>query len=252
MAYTFNGTSQSLSMASLPSASLAPPFTMLIWANRAWTTTISERALVHLSTASDLSNRGFYLLHSKPGGSDSQFSVLTRNGISATAIATVAVSLSGPGWIPIVGRWTSSSARSIHLYGATASNVVSNAPSYGTEETYIGQRAGGTTWFEGSVGDFAMWNVALSDAEIDVLLRTNEGSGIGGSEVGAVDPRAVRSSSLLCHFRLLHGSDLKCPFTNLTFTENGSPTVVAHPPVKRPMLYHHDSGHAKQRIIVSP
>lgn len=106
---------------------------------------------------------------------------------SATAVTPVAApNPSASEWHHACGVWTSASSRAAFIDGGNkGTNATSTTPS-GIVSTAIGQASFNAG---GSIADVAIWNVALSDAEVLALAR-------------GMSPMLVRPSALVAYWPL--------------------------------------------------
>ena len=217
MAFTFNGTTQYLSAAASPIASSPSVFTMAAWANGA---------------AQD--GRLFFAL-----GSSSNTSPIIGMGTGATSISQSTDSLRpfvrlNSGTFPfgnltaecISGLWNSTWKHAAMSFDGTdfkayanGVNSLTKAGTLGaldTNRTAIGAllRASPILYFGGQVAEAAIWNVALTDAEVDSLAH-------------GVTPDQIRPQSLVFYAPIVRNlQELKGA---LTITNNNTATVSDHP-----------------------
>lgn len=208
MAYSFNGSTQYLGVSSNPIT--AYPFTMVGWFNTAVTT----GTLTIAYQGSTLANsQGLTLSAGKVAAS-------TTVAGQGTASATTTASYSTSQWQHAAGVWTAATDRAVFLNG---SNKVTNTTSrlYSSTTTildvgsfFFNNARGG--YFNGQIAEVAIWNAALSDAEIASLAA-------------GFTPDQVRPQSLQFYSPLVRNLiDVR---SGLVITNNNSAAVVAHPRV---------------------
>ena len=219
MAFTFNGTTQYLSAAASPIASSPSVFTMAAWANGA---------------AQD--GKLFFAL-----GSSTNNSPIIGLGTGATSISQSTNALRpfvrvNSGIFPfgnlaaecISGFWNSTwkhGAMSFdgtnykaYAEGVNSLTVAGSLGALDTNRTAVGclLRSGVALHFSGQVAEAAIWNVALTDAEVDALAH-------------GFTPDQIRPQSLVFYTPLVRNiQDLK---GGLTITNNNTATVSDHPRV---------------------
>lgn len=147
----------------------------------------------------------------------------TRNGTFNSANSSA-----GPGaanaWYQAAGVWTSSTDRKAYFNGGNeGSNTTDRTPDF-IDESAIGRTNDSTpgNYFDGSIAEMGIWNVALTPAEIATL-------GKGYSVL------FVRPQSLVDWIPLFKSEDTGFK-TRRAFTANGTPTVDTHPPIIYPSI----------------
>ena len=120
---------------------------------------------------------------------------------------------------------TNATNRTVYLDGGGAGND-SNSSVFptGTDVTLIGRReyiAGPASYFSGNIAEAAIWNAALSAAEVGVLAA-------------GYSPLFVRPQSLVAYWPLIRDTDDDI-VGGYSMTPVNSPTVAAHPRVLYPI-----------------
>lgn len=130
----------------------------------------------------------------------------------------------------LCGRWTAIDDREVILNGDIAnkgSSAVSAEPA-GPDRTSLG-RFGDSTSFpsdDGSLGECAVWGVALGDSEIGALSR-------------GVSPLLIRPAALISYWPMIGRSSSEVDIVGgLNLTLVGSPAAKAHPRVIYPVAPH--------------
>ncbi len=159
------------------------------------------------------------------GGSDA--AVATRNdatgGNSATTVATAADITT---WHHVAGIFTSSTATSVFLDGASkdASGATSRTPT-GLANIRIGTNASSASDYSGRIGHVALWNIALADADV-VLLAAG------------ANPLTIQAANLVAYWPMTDsttpGVDVVSGTYSLTLNNNAAydaddPTVDPAP-----------------------
>jgi hypothetical protein len=162
----------------------------------------------------------------------------------AWSYATSTAALSNNVWYHACGVYREANDRSAYINGGNRGNDnVSIIPAPTTYLTRVGQRA--NLWdnhpFFGSIGEFGVWNVALTDEEVAILAK-------------GYSPLLVRPQSLIIYVPLIRGND-KDIKGGLSFSAVGIPGITAHPrvfyiaPPKTPIDY--TVGVAAASLVIS-
>ena len=198
-----------------------PPFTFAAWMNMDNTNNHVLICVGDTDTDNEsyqLTAQGFYsgdpiLVRSRDGGVNSD--AHTTAGYSADT------------WHHACGVFTADDDRAVFLDGGNkGTSAVSSAPS-GLDTSCIGGnlRSSGVTWAAfGSIADAAIWNVALTDAEVAILAA-------------GYSPLFVRPQSLVAYWPLIRDTDDDI-VGGYSMTPVNSPTVAAHPRVFYPGMPH--------------
>ena len=193
----------------------AAPLTMACWFRANDVTT--ERCLMSISDGSG-DNAWFRLdLRGDVGGDP--ICARARNGSGADARADTTAAYSTGTWQHACAVFTSSTSRTVYLNAANnATNTTSVTPS-GLTTTTIGKRSSiNSALMDGRIAYAALWNVALTAAEITLLSSR-------------INPRMIRPLSLKGYWPL-HGTspevDLSGQHNNMTVT---GATIVDNPGV---------------------
>ena len=92
----------------------------------------------------------------------------TRGGggvVSADATTTYSTNT----WYSVGGVWASSTSRKIYFEGAMEAENTSDTTASSIDTVVIGARPNKTKKLDGRVAEIAIWNVALTDAEMLIL-----------------------------------------------------------------------------------
>ena len=124
-------------------------------------------------------------------------------------------------WHHAAGVFATTSSRSVYLDGGgKGTNATSSTPS-SLDATTIGagywDQAVNSSPFSGSIAEAAIWNVALTDAEVAILAT-------------GVSPRSVRPESLVFYVPLVRDDDEDL-VGGLSLTPINTPSISAHPRV---------------------
>jgi len=196
----------------------AVPFTMACWANFA-----DNTDLQYVMALADLSepDQSFRLGKDTPGNENDIIAVSydgTTKKASTTAKATAGT------WHHICGVFASSTSRAAYLDGGNKGTDTTSSTPTGIDRTSIGRVGDSTPGYDtdGAVAEAAIWNAALTDAEVVVLAT-------------GVSPLLVRPQSLVFYMPLIRDDDEDI-VGGLSMTATNSPTISAHPRVVYPGL----------------
>lgn len=214
MARTFDGATTRLATTTTPVT--AVPFTLAAWARP--DDTISDSILGLRDTSA--SNDRFYIAHGV-GTNPSRAVVGWIVGASPSTIETT-TSLANNTWGHICGVFASSTSRTVYLNGGgSASSGASSSPS-AFETIQIGANGVGLGLFQGLIAEAAIWNAALTAAEVAILAK-------------GFCPLLVRPESLVFYAPLLGNDSPELDLSGgLSINVTGSPAKAAHPRVYMP------------------
>jgi hypothetical protein len=204
MAYSFNGTDQSLSTASTPVT--GTPLTMFVHLNSATASGLGRSLVITRATTNDRFNLQY---NSTSAGFEANQPPV-GNG---TAILLSAISANT--WLTLTGVSENNTSRFVFA-NATKSgiNTTDRTPTTGGMIIRIGAQA--TSFVNGLLAEAAIWDVVLTDDEVRSLAR------------GFKPPR-VRPQNLQFYAPIVRNlQDLR---GGLTITNNNSAPVANHPRV---------------------
>lgn len=210
MAYSFNGSNQRLTPASVPVT--AVPLTMACWF-RANNTTHAGALITFTNSQSGLN----YLTLYANGNATGDPVQIVDQGSSNFAQFGTSTGFSANQWHHACGVRSSSTSRTVYLDGgSSATNTTSIAPT-GINEFNIGsfQTAAGN-WLNGQIAEVGIWNVALTAAEVASLAD-------------GMTCDKVRPDNLVFYAPLVR--DLIDYSGGLAITNNNTATVANHPRV---------------------
>lgn len=134
------------------------------------------------------------------------------------------VDISGA-WHHTAAVFTSSTSRTVYYDGSTGSSSTSITDSYSNLDSVavaVRQWATGRSrYLDGNLAELAIWNAALTDAEVASLAA-------------GYSPLLIRPANLVFYVPLIRDNDEDI-VGGLSLTANGTPTVEAHPRVIYPM-----------------
>ncbi len=199
----------------------AVPLTMACWFNvKDITTNYFIFSLGDQSTG----NNYFVILAAGGVGGDPIAAQSSDSGGAPFAVSSSG--FSADTWHHACGVYASATSRSAFLDGGNkGSEATENTPT-GIDRLRIGSTADSSPvgWVDGAMAETAVWNVALTDAEVAIL-------GLGYS------PLMVRPSGLVFYSPLIRDisagawPDL---IGGVALTEVNTPTVAVHPPIFYP------------------
>jgi len=147
---------------------------------------------------------------------DSVWNVVLQGGSRNEAISTAGVSVNT--WHHICGVTAAANDRAVFLDGGNK-GTDATARAVGTiNRASVGVSADNTPfgYFSGRVAEAAVWNVALTDAEVAVLAN-------------GTCPLLVRTANLVSYWPLIGVEDLDW-VGGYNLTAYNTPSVAAHPP----------------------
>ena len=166
MARTFNGTSQRLWRGS--AVALQPPLTLAVWVHPSRSSAYED--VLGLCNASE-SHSGHFLQLRGPDGVRAA-AVTAQQGTFAIARSNAAYALGQ--WQHVAGVFSAADRRRVYLNGQPgAEDTVAKTPG-GLDRTTVAawESSGGVTaYFAGGTAEAAIWDVALTDAEILALAQ---------------------------------------------------------------------------------
>lgn len=161
MARTGNGSTGELVNTS--AVVTAPPFTMACWV---YPGNITAFEAV-MSVGVDASSNNYHELSLGGNVAGDPVRVRTRDTTN-TATTDTSTSYNATSWQHICGVWASTTSRSVYLDGGgKTTNTTSRSIS--VSATCLGSRQGTGQWYSGSIAHAAVWDVALTDAEVAIL-----------------------------------------------------------------------------------
>ena len=212
MARTFDaGSSQYLETASAPMT--GAPFSMACWV---WTDDSSaDKPAMCLSDIS--AGDEFYQLHI---AANDKIKFRARQGDQEIQ-TSAGVSMST--WHHILGVEAASNDRRVYLDGGSKSTGNTECTPTGNIDTIsIGRvaKAVPMEYFDGSIAEAAIWNVALTDADALILAA-------------GYSPLCVKPASIVAYWTLVRDDDRDL-VGSYSLTDNGGPTVGVHPRIIYP------------------
>jgi hypothetical protein len=155
-------------------------------------------------------------------GDPIQVSTYDFEGPFTPAVTTTGYSINT--WHHACGVWASSSDRRAFIDGGSkgtdsTDNPISNTPTH-TSVGRIYRNTGDTESMDGSIAEAAIWNVALTDAEVGVLAT-------------GIKPTQVRPENIVLYVPLVRDTD-KDLIGGLSFSKVGSPAISRHTRVYYP------------------
>jgi len=218
MARDFNGTDGRLSIDQVPMT--AAPLTVSAWVNADIDT---ARLVVFYLGDKDLSNELWWLALE---GNDTGDPVVWRcRGASSPREAITSTGFSTGTWHHICGIEASATDRRCFIDGGSkGTNTTSDSPT-GVDRTTIGRNGGTGTkhYFDGRIAHLAIWDVALTDAEVASLAA-------------GVSPLRLRRDNLVCYLPVGGQSPERDIIGGLNMTLTGTAPVAEEPPIPRSII----------------
>lgn len=216
MARTFvAASSQLLGAASSPITAL--PATIACWLKPA-TTNLTPRA--YFATIGKNAAGGYLALASIPSGAPAALTAEQYDG-TTDGTATHGTTLSAGVWQHAAAVFASSTSRSIYLNGTgkvtDTTSVVGSLAAFNQTTVGAYRDSAASDYVNGDMAEFAVWNVALTDADVAVLAL-------------GVSPRLVRPDALVFYAPLNGAYSPEIDLVghrDLTLTN--APAAAAHP-----------------------
>lgn len=210
MAYTFNGSSQYLTTTTTPVA--VAPLTMACWFNSTSSTT--SQNLIQVCSAAG--NDSFRLLiagavAAKP------VRVATTDSVPTQITADTTAGYTTNTWTHACGVFASTTSRTAYINGGNSGANTTSVNPQNVDRIRSGATINNSTisqYFAGQIAEVAIWNAALSAAEVLSLSQR-------------ASPLLIRPQSLV--FYAPNVSNLTDLIGARTITNNGTATVSAHP-----------------------
>lgn len=210
MAWSFNGSSDSLRSTSTPQPATAFPATIACWGKK--TATGANGTMLGMFGGS-ASNRWVRILM---GGDGTVTGDTNSTGTDYQAATTTATYTAGV-WTHVACVFTANNSRTIYLDGANAVTTTGTGAFSVNSRTSFGSldRSSPTEWFDGQLAEGAIWNVALTADEIASLAK-------------GIPPSRVRPQSLKFYCPLIRSAgELRFPYV---ISANGTPAASGDHP----------------------
>ncbi len=218
MSYSFDGTNDRLT--GQFTSTYPAPITMALMVKVA-AHPVSVRGLFNLGINSGSDPDSYSI---RTSGVDDTWVARSVNTAGTTSAASVVFGIDGV-WAGIVARFTSSTLRDIYVqaYANTATDVLNRAVASGSGYfIHIGELLGSVSDFTGNIAEVAVWDKALTQAEIEAYMAFNPSSGIAASNLIGYWPLSA-SNATQSNDGLDAGGDLTV--TGATFDAD-HPTMV--------------------------
>lgn len=216
MARTFNGSSQYIYTTTAPLTGY--PLTMACWFNVANVT--ADHSLMQLVDGS--SGTHYHALLAEGTRAGDPVSVRSDSGGGASA-ARSTTSFSASTWSHACTVVSAANSRAAYLNGGgKGTNTGTQTFTDGTA-IYIGVRVDTTLqlYCNGYIAEPAIWNVALTDAEVADLAK-------------GFSPLLIRPESLVFYSPFIGQAEYTKDWKGTALTESTIPGTIAHPPIFRP------------------
>lgn len=167
MAYACNGTQF---LRTTPETMFSYPFTINCWFNL--TTISAQRNLVLLHNTTDAYRLGLFT------NASNQLVLVAVDSGGTTQTALTAATVSASTWYMATGVFTSSTSRTVYLNAANGTTGTTTRNPTTPTRMLLGAQYTGTTTanLNGSIAEVAIWDAALTTAEISSLYTTTKAS----------------------------------------------------------------------------
>lgn len=212
MAIDFNGTSEYYE--ETVGAVSGLPMTMACWFNKDNAT--GNQNLITISDDTKSWNIAYLVAAGAIAGDP--VTIVTAENIAAIRSENTTSGFSASTWTHACGVWTSSTSRKVFINGGSAGtgSASSNPSGFNNTQYAVGKNGNPTTYFQhfgGLIAEAAIWNVALTDAEVASLAD-------------GVSPAKIRPQSLV-RYRPFVREPL-CVRSGVAVTTSGSPAAASH------------------------
>lgn len=217
-----DGSSEYLERDSAPAT--ATPLTIACWFYQDDVAIATNRALLGIFDRS-VTNQWF-VLKTQMDASYNKFVHAETRSSSGWDRATATAQFSGNTWHHAAAVFTSPTSRTVYLDGGnSATNTTSATPS-GLDRISVARLGDSSpgNYFSGRIAEVAIWNVALTDAEVAILAAD-------------YSPLFVRPQNLVAYWSLIRDED-QDRVGGYDLTAFNTPSIAAHPAVYYPVSPH--------------
>lgn len=165
MARGFNGSTQYLEVDS--AAITGTPFTICAWA-KSDSATAFQAVITIIDKSSGIINHGLYFAGSITGD---PIRAASRNDAAGNAETSTGYTVGT--WHHVAGIWTTTTDRKAYIDGGSEGSDTTSIDPTGLDRTSIGRlgRVDDTDYFDGNIAEMAVWDVALTTAELAWLAK---------------------------------------------------------------------------------
>jgi hypothetical protein len=205
MARTFNGSSQYASGASAPASNV--PLTISAWCKHA---NASGGVDIIVDIFLDGDDRQVLYINDQ----DIKAFTISSGG---SAEATASAGASTTDWFHACGVWTAINSRAAFLNGGSKGTDTTSLTTNTLTTVRAGASQGTTGFYEGTLAEIGVWNVALDDSEVASLAK-------------GVSPLLIRPQSLVAYWPLFgnESPELDRGKNRIDFTLTAAPTKAEH------------------------
>lgn len=207
---------------------LTPPFTMSCWFNTADSISGADQGLMCIYN-STVNNRSRHYLWINQGLTGGHVICSSTSSTGTTSNSTASGVIQDGRWETAVGVWNTDSNRQGWHNGLSGTADGGTRIPTGLDSTGIGGvlDSSPNQFFGGGIMEAAIWNVALTSAEINML-----GNNIGGTIIG-VSPLRVRPQSIVAYWPLWGRTSPEINLRNSVYNLSliNGPTAQSHGPV---------------------
>ncbi len=173
----------------------AMPLTLACWGKIASLTAGQIHTLVSISTDTGNIRDGYFIEVIEAGNGDA-LRAQAGSGIGSAGVASKAFSAGGAPiatWFHAAAVFASTTSRTIYLDGSSVANATNITAAAGLNRTSLGRKANylnaATHYWDGDIAHAAIWNIALSGANITSLAA-------------GANPLAIEAANLVAYWPL--------------------------------------------------
>jgi hypothetical protein len=208
MSYLFDGVDDALTVASAPAT--AVPLTISVWFKSDSATVTQVAACLGIDAST--SHQFRVVAAGATGGDPVQAATTQVSGSLATSTSGYS-----PGtWHHGCGVFAAANSRAAYIDGGSKGTETTSRTPVGINATFVGRRSDSVQFFDGRIAEVAVWNVALSDAEVALLA-------------GGDLPTTIQAGNLVAYWPLLDDANDDVGARHLSVI--GATLDADHPPV---------------------
>ena len=187
MSFIFDGTGDNINGAF--TTTRAQPVTLACWFKGAHPAAIDCYLALGNNAATDTDT-----LYLRTAGTANQYNAVSRGSAAGVEMASEVQSV-GTAWTSLVGRFTSNTSREVFVNGITFTDLNVNSMVVAGVLKYIfsGTSPSGVNDAAVRIAELAIWDVALSDADVTSYLGGTAASGINASHLIGYWPLSTNS-----------------------------------------------------------
>ena len=199
---------------------VAEPLTMAYWFNTNAGALGNAQRMIGISHGAAIGGRSKWAIHIRANAAGIIAQKTDSVAVSGNAISTGSVSTNT--WMHAAGVFTNDTSRAVYLNGSEDTNATDISTDFTADTTAIGAyytADAGEDFLSGMEAEVGIWNVALTQAEINVLKT-------------GFSPLAVRPQSLVSYWPVIGRTSPEIDIVGgYDMTLINGPTVADHPPM---------------------